>query len=76
MTNEASLTLSLDDPAACDPKRVGPKAAAVATLRQAGLPVPGGFVIPAGAHAGALSSVGAELHGEAVAQVNVPHYAQ
>ena len=39
--------ISLDDPAARDAARVGEKAAALARMRQAGLPVPAGFVIEA-----------------------------
>jgi pyruvate, water dikinase len=39
--------ISLADPAAVDADRVGPKAANLATLAQAGLPTPGGFCLTA-----------------------------
>jgi len=38
-----AFILPLSDPAATDPENVGPKAANLATLTQAGLPTPGGF---------------------------------
>lgn len=44
-THHESSLLSLDMPAARTPARVGTKAAHLARLRQAGLPVPAGFVI-------------------------------
>ena len=37
----AEFTISLDDPDARDPSRVGEKAAALVRMRQHGLPVPG-----------------------------------
>ena len=39
--------ISLDDDAAVDPETVGTKAASLARMKQAGLPVPDGFVVPA-----------------------------
>jgi pyruvate, water dikinase len=42
--------ISLSDPAAADAECVGPKAANLARLAQAGLPTPGGFCITAGAY--------------------------
>ncbi len=42
--------LPLSDPAAADPDRVGPKAANLAALAQAGLPTPGGFCLTAHAY--------------------------
>jgi hypothetical protein len=43
----SSFLLPVCDPAATDPDRVGPKAANLAALAQAGLPTPGGFCITA-----------------------------
>jgi pyruvate,water dikinase len=42
--------LPLTDPAATDPENVGPKAANLAKLTQAGLPTPGGFSLTAAAY--------------------------
>ena len=42
--------IGLDDPAATDAERVGPKAANLARLARAGLPTPGGFCITADAY--------------------------
>jgi pyruvate,water dikinase len=42
--------LPLTDPAATDPENVGPKAANLAKLTQAGLPTPGGFSLTAEAY--------------------------
>ena len=42
--------LPLSDPAATDPENVGPKAANLAALTQAGLPTPGGFALTAEAY--------------------------
>jgi phosphoenolpyruvate synthase/pyruvate phosphate dikinase len=44
------LILPLTDPAATDPETVGPKAANLARLTQAGLPTPGGFALTAKAY--------------------------
>jgi pyruvate, water dikinase len=44
------LILPLSSPAATDAERVGPKAANLARLAQAGLPTPGGFCITADAY--------------------------
>ena len=52
--------LQLDDPFAADPERVGPKAANLATLTQAGLPTPGGFALTADAYRGQLRHLGIE----------------
>jgi phosphoenolpyruvate synthase/pyruvate phosphate dikinase len=46
----ASFILPLSDPAATDPEQVGPKAANLAALTQAGLPTPGGFSLTAAAY--------------------------
>src|SRR5471030_1063093 len=45
-----AFILPLSDPAATDPERVGPKAANLAALTQAGLPTPGGFALTAEAY--------------------------
>lgn len=46
------LTVQIDDPRAADPRLAGTKMAALAALRQAGLPVPDGFVLTTEASAG------------------------
>jgi pyruvate,water dikinase len=45
-----AFILPLTDPAATDPETVGPKAANLAALTQAGLPTPGGFALTAEAY--------------------------
>jgi pyruvate, water dikinase len=45
-----AFILSLTDPAAIDAENVGPKAANLAALTQAGLPTPGGFSLTAAAY--------------------------
>ena len=50
--------LPLSDPAATDPDRVGPKAANLAALAQAGLPTPGGFCIAADAYRRQIQHLG------------------
>ncbi len=45
-----AFILPLTDPAAIDPENVGPKAANLAALGQAGLPTPGGFALTAAAY--------------------------
>ncbi len=45
-----AFILPLSDPAATDPENVGPKAANLAALTQAGLPTPGGFSLTAQAY--------------------------
>ncbi len=45
-----AFILPLSDPAATDPEKVGPKAANLAALTQAGLPTPGGFALTAQAY--------------------------
>jgi len=62
-----TFILPLSDPAATDPEKVGPKAANLAALTQAGLPTPGGFALTAAAYHHQLRQLGlAEL----VAQYN------
>ena len=47
-------------PEAADPKRFGPKAANLAALGRAGLPVPGGYAVDAGAYRTQLAALGLE----------------
>jgi pyruvate,water dikinase len=54
--NDFILTLS--DLAALDPENVGPKAANLAALTQAGLPTPGGFALTAAAYHHQLGQLG------------------
>ena len=53
-----AFILRLDDPFAADPERVGPKAANLAALTQAGLPTPGGFALTADAYRHQLRHLG------------------
>ncbi|HEY2872984.1 MAG TPA: PEP/pyruvate-binding domain-containing protein [Reyranella sp.] len=46
----SEFILPLSDPRAIDPDNVGPKAANLASLTQAGLPTPGGFALTAAAY--------------------------
>ena len=55
-----AFILQLDDPFAADPERVGPKAANLAGLTQAGLPTPGGFASTADAYRQQLRHLGIE----------------
>ena len=59
--------LPLSDPAATDPENVGPKAANLASLTQAGLPTPGGFSLTAAAYRHQLHHIGID---EMLAQYN------
>ena len=62
-----AFILPLSDPAAIEPDNVGPKAANLATLTQAGLPTPGGFALTAAAYNQQLRYLGIE---ELVRQYN------
>jgi phosphoenolpyruvate synthase/pyruvate phosphate dikinase len=53
-----AFILPLSDPAATDPDNVGPKAANLAALAQAGLPTPGGFSLTADAYRHQLRHLG------------------
>ena len=53
--------VSLDDPAALDPRRVGAKAARLAEARQRGYPVLRGMVVPVECSAAALARTGSIL---------------
>ena len=57
---DGAFILHLDDPTATDPERVGPKAANLARLMQAGLPTPGGFALTADAYRHQLRHLGIE----------------
>src|SRR5882757_1702364 len=54
------LVVPLSAPEAADPSRFGAKAANLAALMQAGLPVPGGFCVDAQAYRMQLSGLGLE----------------
>ncbi len=56
----AEFILPLSDPAATDAESVGPKAANLASLTQAGLPTPGGFALTAAAYRHQLRHLGVE----------------
>ena len=60
MTRAPRLLVPLGDPAATDADRFGPKAAGVAALAQAGLPVPDGFCIDAAAYRCQLAALALE----------------
>jgi len=55
-----AFILPLSDPAALDPENVGPKAANLASLTQAGLPTPGGFALTSAAYRHQLRRLGIE----------------
>ncbi len=55
-----AFILPLSDPLATDPEQVGPKAANLAALTQAGLPTPGGFSLTAHAYRHQLRHLGIE----------------
>lgn len=54
------FVVSLDAPDGTDAKRFGPKAANLAALGRAGLPVPGGYAVDAGAYRTQLAALGLE----------------
>jgi pyruvate,water dikinase len=56
----ASFILPLSDPLAADAENVGPKAANLAQLGQAGLPTPGGFALTAAAYRYQVRHLGIE----------------
>jgi pyruvate,water dikinase len=66
------LLLPLDDAAAGTAARVGPKAATLARLRAAGLPVPDGAVLPAEAYRAALVAAGVDGAARQVAGADEP----
>ncbi|HEY5217352.1 MAG TPA: PEP/pyruvate-binding domain-containing protein [Pseudolabrys sp.] len=62
-----AFILPLSNPAAIDPENVGPKAANLASLTQAGLPTPGGFSLTAEAYRHQARHIGID---EMLAQYN------
>src|SRR6266516_3703059 len=60
------LVVPLSAPEAADPSRFGAKAANLAALAQAGLPVPEGFCVDAQAYRSQLSALGLEESARAV----------
>ncbi len=67
--------LSLDDPRARDPSRVGGKAAPLAALAGRGIPVPPGFVVPADVLARHLAALGVDAAADPVAAAAAVHAA-
>src|SRR5262252_3846885 len=55
-----SLVVPLSAPEAADARRFGPKAANLAALGRAGLPVPGGYAVDARAYRMQLAALGLE----------------
>jgi len=55
-----AFILPLNNPAAADPEQVGPKAANLGVLTQAGLPTPGGFALTAAAYRHQFRHLGIE----------------
>ena len=53
-----SFIIPIDAAEAADPERVGPKAANLAALAQAGLPTPGGFCLTASAYRAQIAALG------------------
>jgi phosphoenolpyruvate synthase/pyruvate phosphate dikinase len=67
-----AFILPLSDPAATDPENVGPKAANLAALTQAGLPTPGGFALTAAAYRHQLRQLGIEDWVRAYNEADLP----
>jgi len=67
-----AFILHLDDPRATEPERVGPKAANLAGLTQAGLATPGGFALTADAYRYQLRHLGIENLLRQYSQGDVP----
>jgi phosphoenolpyruvate synthase/pyruvate phosphate dikinase len=68
----AEFILPLDDAAATDPENVGPKAANLAALTQAGLPTPGGFALTAHAYRHQLRHLGIDDLTRAYNEADLP----
>jgi pyruvate, water dikinase len=66
------MLLELTDPRARAVDRAGPKAATLARLRAAGLPVPDGVVLPADAYRAALAAAGVAATAARVAAASEP----
>jgi len=71
-TAMTAFILSLDDPFAADPDWVGPKAANLSRLTQAGLPTPGGFALTAAAYRCQLRHLGIEDLARAYNEADLP----
>src|SRR5262249_61182506 len=56
--SEAQFVIPLSSAAAADVERVGPKAANLAALARAGLPMPGGFCLTAEAYRRQIAEIG------------------
>src|SRR5262245_14121237 len=56
----SEFVVSLSAATAADADRIGPKAANLAALAQAGLPTPGGFCLSADAYRAQIASLGLE----------------
>src|SRR5689334_18355537 len=67
-----AFILHLEDPFAADPERVGPKAANLAGLTQAGLPTPGGFALTADAYRHQLRHLGIDDLVQGYNQADLP----
>ena len=63
--NTRELVVPLASAEACDPGRFGLKAANLAQLGRAGLPVPGGYCVDAAAYRMQLAALGLEQHARA-----------
>jgi pyruvate,water dikinase len=63
----AALIVPLPSPEAADADRFGPKAANLARLGHAGLPIPGGFCVDADAYRLQIAAAGLEIHTRLVA---------
>jgi phosphoenolpyruvate synthase/pyruvate phosphate dikinase len=68
----AEFILPLNDPAATEPENVGPKAANLAALTQAGLPTPGGFALTAAAYRHQLRHLGIDDLARAYNEADLP----
>jgi pyruvate,water dikinase len=71
-TTMSEFILPLTDLAATDPEKVGPKAANLAALTQAGLPTPGGFALTAAAYRHQLRHLGIEDWARAYNEADLP----
>jgi phosphoenolpyruvate synthase/pyruvate phosphate dikinase len=67
-----AFIIPLSDPRAIDPENVGPKAANLAQLGQAGLPTPGGFALTAAAYRHQLKHLGIEDLARAYNEADLP----
>ncbi len=68
----SAFILPLTDARAADPEQVGPKAAKLAALTQAGLPTPGGFSLTAEAYRHQVKHLGIEPLLQAYNEADIP----